>query len=59
MFTERARKVLAELNELRRDIEWVRRGEYGEIALGFGPTAAALLKAPLLEHFARNAPGCG
>ncbi|MBK5539672.1 LysR family transcriptional regulator [Pseudomonas sp. TH05] len=56
VFTERARKVLAELNELRRDIEWVRRGEYGEIALGFGPTAAALLKAPLLEHFARNAP---
>lgn len=56
VFTERARKVLAELNELRRDIELVRRGEYGEIALGFGPTAAALLKAPLLEHFALNAP---
>ncbi|MCB1654926.1 MAG: LysR family transcriptional regulator, partial [Pseudomonadales bacterium] len=43
VFTERARKVLAELNELRRDIELVRRGEYGEIALGFAPTAAALL----------------
>jgi DNA-binding transcriptional LysR family regulator len=56
VFTERARKVLAELNELRRDIELVRRGEYGEITLGFGPTAAALLKAPLLEHFAVNAP---
>jgi DNA-binding transcriptional LysR family regulator len=56
VFTERARKVLAELNELRRDIELVRRGEYGEISLGFGPTAAALLKTPMLEHFALNAP---
>ena len=56
VFTERARTVLAELNELRRDIELVRRGEYGEIALGFAPTAAALLKTQLLEHFALNCP---
>lgn len=56
VFAERARKVLGELNELRRDIELVRRGEYGEVALGFGPTAAHLLKGPLLSHFAERAP---
>lgn len=56
IFADRAQRVLAELNELRRDMELARRGEYGEISLGFSPTAATLLKAPLLEHFARKAP---
>lgn len=56
VFAERARRILAETNELHRDIELVRRGEFGEISLGFGPTAAALLKGPLLAHFASTRP---
>lgn len=56
IFADRARRVLTELNELRRDMELARSGEYGDISLGFGPAAATLLKAPMLEHFARNAP---
>ncbi|KAB0495370.1 LysR family transcriptional regulator [Pseudomonas vancouverensis] len=56
VFTERARKIVLETNELRRDLALMQRGEYGELSIGLGSTAAIVLIEPLLDYFAEHAP---
>jgi DNA-binding transcriptional LysR family regulator len=56
-FVARAKRIVFEANELLRDISLVQLEEgIGEVSIGLGATAAALLRAPILTHFAANAP---
>lgn len=53
----RARRLLQEVNEIRRDMELIRNGEVGEIGLGMSPTPAALVQDICLTALARDHPG--
>lgn len=57
IFVARAKRIVFEENELLRDIALVQQDEgVGEVSIGLGATAAALLRAQILTFFAANAP---
>lgn len=53
---ERARRMLRESRELRRDLQLLDDVEIGEIRAGFGPFAASFLLDPVLEALVRRYP---
>lgn len=53
---ERARRMLREGRELRRDLELLRDVEMGEVSVGFGPFAAAILMEPVLTALLARYP---
>jgi DNA-binding transcriptional LysR family regulator len=56
VFTERARRIVLEADELQRDLALMQLGEYGELSIGLGSTTAILLTQPLLDYFLLHAP---
>lgn len=53
--TARARRLLSSTNEMQRELEMLRRGDLGDIAVGAGPfTAVALFPAALASLHARH-----
>jgi DNA-binding transcriptional LysR family regulator len=56
MLVERARRVLFETRCLFRDVELIRSDALGEVKIGVGPYAAAILFPDLLVNFARQFP---
>ncbi|MFT4434110.1 LysR family transcriptional regulator [Caballeronia sp. 15715] len=56
MLVERARRVLFETRCLFRDVELIRSDALGEVKIGLGPYAAAILFPDLLVEFARRFP---
>ena len=56
VFTERARRIVLEANELQRDLALMQLGDYGELSIGLGATPAILLTQPLLDYFLMHAP---
>lgn len=57
VFVARAKRIVFEANELLRDIALVQQDKgVGDVSIGLGATAAALLRAPILTYFAANAP---
>ncbi|EGP43183.1 LysR family transcriptional regulator [Achromobacter insuavis] len=46
----RARRVLAEVQEIRREAELLAQGEAGAVALGLGAAPSALFSVPLMRH---------
>jgi DNA-binding transcriptional LysR family regulator len=53
---ERARRMLREGRELRRDLELLQDVAIGELRVGFGPFAAAFLMSPVLTALATAYP---
>ncbi|QQX84664.1 LysR family transcriptional regulator [Cupriavidus necator] len=53
---ERARRMLREQRELRRDLQLLEEVEIGTIRAGFGPFAASFLLDPVLEALVRRYP---
>lgn len=53
---ERARRMLREQRELRRDLQLLESVELGAIHAGFGPFAASFLLDPVLEALVRRYP---
>ncbi|WP_354685669.1 LysR family transcriptional regulator [Cupriavidus necator] len=53
---ERARRMLRESRELRRDLQLLEQVEIGEIRAGFGPFAASFLLDPVLEALVQRYP---
>ncbi|KDP89168.1 transcriptional regulator [Cupriavidus sp. SK-3] len=53
---ERARRMLREGRELRRDLDLLRDVEMGEVRVGFGPFAAAFLMEPVLTALLARYP---
>lgn len=53
---ERARRIVQEVKELERGVELLRSGELGSLAVGFGPTPAAVLMQPFLARMASRHP---
>ncbi|SOZ19951.1 Transcriptional regulator LysR family [Cupriavidus taiwanensis] len=56
LVAERARRMRLEERQLRRDLELLRGGEEGSLAIGVAPAPAALLLAPFLIHMAQAHP---
>jgi DNA-binding transcriptional LysR family regulator len=52
-----ARRVMFEAAELRRGVTLLREGRIGSIAIGLGPTPAAILMVPFLRQMATSHPG--
>ncbi|SPA13170.1 putative transcriptional regulator, LysR family [Cupriavidus taiwanensis] len=52
----RARRMLREQRELRRDLQLLEDAEIGTIRAGFGPFAASFLLDPVLEALVRRYP---
>lgn len=57
MVLERARRILAETAQLRRQADWMRGCESGRVSLGVGVFPAATFLSPLLTRLARDHPG--
>ena len=53
---QRARRVLAEVEEIRREAEMLAQGETGAIRLGLGAAPSALLSVPLMQHLLDHYP---
>ncbi|MGE6919692.1 LysR family transcriptional regulator [Achromobacter kerstersii] len=53
---QRARRVLAEVEEIRREAEMLAQGETGAIRLGLGAAPSALLSVPLMQHLLDQYP---
>ncbi|CAG2138761.1 HTH-type transcriptional regulator CynR [Cupriavidus yeoncheonensis] len=53
---ERARRMLREGRELRRDLQMLQDVEIGEIRIGFGPFAASFLLEPVLAALVARHP---
>lgn len=53
---QRARRVLAEVEEIRREAEMLAQGETGAIRLGLGAAPSALLSVPLMRHLLDEYP---
>lgn len=53
---ERARRLLSEAEELRRNLDLLRSGTAGPIRAGLGSGPGALLMTPFLVHVARQHP---
>ncbi|SPA42209.1 Transcriptional regulator LysR family [Cupriavidus taiwanensis] len=56
LVAERARRMRLEERQLRRDLELLRGGEEGSLAIGVAPAPAALLLTPFLIHMAQAHP---
>jgi DNA-binding transcriptional LysR family regulator len=56
MLVERARRVLFETRCLFRDVELLKTHELGEVRIGLGPYAAAVLLPDLLVEFSQRFP---
>ncbi|MFS8976303.1 LysR family transcriptional regulator [Cupriavidus necator] len=56
LVADRARRMRLEERQLRRDLELLRGGEEGSLAIGVAPAPAALLLTPFLIHMAKTHP---
>lgn len=56
LVAQRARRVLGEVEEIRREAELLAQGETGAIRLGLGAAPSALLSAPLMQHMLDDYP---
>jgi len=56
LVAERARRMRLEETQLRRDLDLLRGGEEGSLAIGVAPAPAALLLTPFLIHMAQTRP---
>ncbi|WP_116359673.1 LysR substrate-binding domain-containing protein [Cupriavidus taiwanensis] len=56
LVADRARRMRLEERQLRRDLELLRGGEEGSLAIGVAPAPAALLLTPFLVHMAQAHP---
>jgi len=56
LVADRARRIRLEERQLRRDIDLLRGGEEGALAVGMAPAPAALLLTPFLIHMAQAHP---
>lgn len=56
LVVERARRIVAEMKELTRSVELLKRADLGSIAVGFGPTPAAILMQPFLARMTCDHP---
>mgnify|MGYP002039897651 FL=1 len=56
LVAERARRMRLEETQLRRDLELLRGGQEGALAIGVAPAPAALLLKPFLIHMAQAHP---
>lgn len=56
LVAERARRIRLEERQLRRDLDLLRGGEEGSLAIGMAPAPAALLLTPFLAHMAQTRP---
>ena len=56
LVVERARRLRREEAHLRRDLDLLRGGEEGALAIGVSPAPAALLLTPFLIHMAQTRP---
>ncbi|MDP1159576.1 hypothetical protein Q6257_28955, partial [Klebsiella variicola] len=56
LVAERARRMRLEETQLRRDLELLRGGQEGTLAIGVAPAPAALLLKPFLIHMAQAHP---
>jgi DNA-binding transcriptional LysR family regulator len=54
---ERAPQLMAELNEIGRELSLIERGEAGHVSVGMSPTPAAILSKPLMLHMASRLRG--
>jgi DNA-binding transcriptional LysR family regulator len=53
---ERAKRMLSEQKDLRRDINLMKNNEYGEASFGAGPLPAAVIVVPMLTEIAQQHP---
>jgi DNA-binding transcriptional LysR family regulator len=53
---QRARRVLAEVHEIRREAEMLAQGQTGSVALGLGAAPSALLSVPLMRRMLHGHP---
>jgi DNA-binding transcriptional LysR family regulator len=53
---ERARRLLAEARDLKRDLDYVRTGAIGHVAMGFGPYPASMLMVSAVTRMHRLHP---
>lgn len=51
-----AKRILFEVDELRRSVALLQDGQIGTVSIGFGPTAAAILMTPFLAEMASRHP---
>lgn len=56
LFVERAKMILAEERELRRDVDMMKHYELGEVFFGTGPYPASGLLVPILKEMIENYP---
>ena len=56
MVLERARALVFDSSCLQRDIELMRQGDAGELAIGAAPIPAAIIMPSLLSELGRNSP---
>lgn len=56
LVAERARRIHLEMAQLQRDMELLRGGQEGSLAVGLAPGPAALLLTPFLMHMAQHHP---
>lgn len=56
LVAERARRIRLEMTQLKRDMELLRGGQEGTLAVGLAPGPAALLLTPFLTHMACHYP---
>jgi DNA-binding transcriptional LysR family regulator len=56
LVAQRARRVLGEVEEIRREAELLAQGETGAIRLGLGAAPSALLSVPLMQHMLDEYP---
>lgn len=56
LVVDRARRIILEAKELQRSVSLLKDGELGSLAIGFGPTPAAILMAPFLTHMVNSYP---
>ncbi len=52
----RARRVLLEVEEIKREAEMLARGEGGTVKLGLGAAPSALFSVPLMQHLLSEYP---
>lgn len=55
--SERAPRLLSELNEIGRELGLLEHGELGHLSVGMSPTPAAILNRPLMMHMASRPRG--
>lgn len=56
LVVERARQIIFEAKELKRSVNLLKEGDLGTLAIGFGPTPAAILMQPFLTQMASSYP---